>query len=264
MRSGRATAARFAAGSPAMTVTRTTARGLGVALGRLEIVGREKVPGTGGLLVAVNHSAYVDGPLVYGILPRPAVFMVKAEEFTGPIGAMLRSIGQIPVRRGVIERAPLQAALGTLAAGGIVAVFPEGSRGAGAVEAVQHGVAYLALRSGCDVLPIACHGTAALLPRRTLRRPPVRIAFGDPIVLPPTRTASRHLVAAAAEQIRAALAAHVDASRPRRTGDADDPARPSPLMSTPLVPGPPDVAADDSAPRRHVRASRPPPDGRRR
>jgi 1-acyl-sn-glycerol-3-phosphate acyltransferase len=205
---------RFAAGTFGMTVTRLTARALGHALGRVEVTGADGVPRTGGLLLAVNHSAYIDGPLMYGVLRRPAVFMVKAEEFRGPVGAMLRRIGQIPVRRGVVERAPLQTALAVLAAGGVVAVFPEGSRGAGNVEAVQHGVAYLALRSGCPVLPVACHGSRAMQQLRGLRRPRVRIAFGRRVELPPTRTASRRNVTTAAERIRAAMAAHVTATRP--------------------------------------------------
>jgi 1-acyl-sn-glycerol-3-phosphate acyltransferase len=204
--------ARFAAGTRGMAVTRVTARGLGRVLGRIEVTGAERVPAAGGVLLAVNHSAYIDGPLMYGVLRRPAVFMVKAEEFRGPVGAMLRRIGQIPVRRGVVERAPLQAALAMLAAGGVVAVFPEGSRGAGTVESVRHGVAYLALRSGCPVVPVACHGTRGM---QRLRRPRVRIAFGEPVELPVGRAASRRNVGEAAERIRGAMAAHVVTTRPQ-------------------------------------------------
>jgi len=207
-------ATRRARGSALMTVTRVTARGLGRMLGRVEVVGAERVPASGGLLLAVNHSALVDGPLLYGVLRRPAVFLTKIEVFRGIVGSTLRRIGQIPVRRGIAERAPLQAALAILAAGGVVGVFPEGSRGNGSVEQVQHGVAYLALRSGCPVLPVACHGTVRLFHRRTLRRPPVRVAFGDPIQLPDERRASRRMIATAAEDIRVALAAHVAATRP--------------------------------------------------
>jgi 1-acyl-sn-glycerol-3-phosphate acyltransferase len=205
--------ARFAAGTFGMTLTRLTARGLGRLLGRIEVTGADRVPAAGGTLLAVNHSAYIDGPLMYGVLRRPTVFLVKAEEFRGPVGAMLRRIGQIPVRRGVVERAPLQAALAMLAAGGVVAVFPEGSRGAGTVADVRHGVAYLALRSGCPVVPVACHGTRRMQQRRRPRRPRVRIAFGPPIRIAPG-PASRHNVTAAAERVRAEMAAHVVATRP--------------------------------------------------
>jgi 1-acyl-sn-glycerol-3-phosphate acyltransferase len=224
---------RFAGGTFGMTVTRLTARALGHALGRVEVVGAEGVPATGGVLLAMNHSAYIDGPLMYGVLRRPAVFVVKMEAFRGPVGAMLRRIGQIPVRRGAIERAPLQSALAMLAAGGVVAVFPEGTRGAGNVDAVQHGVAYLALRSGCPVVPVACHGTRAMQQWHGPRRPRVRIAFGRPIELPPTRIASRRNVTDAAERVRAAMAAHVAVTRPAGLR----PAVPGPVAGESVVSG---------------------------
>lgn len=207
---------RRAAGTPLMTLTRVTAWLLGRALGRLAVTGLDRVPAIGGVLVAVNHTAFVDGPLVYGVLRRPAVFLVKAEMFTGPLGVGLRLIGQIPVRRGTVERAPLQLALATLAAGGVVGVFPEGTRGTGDVGQVYPGIGYLAVRSGCPVVPVACHGTAALLPggRPPRRRRPVRVAFGDPIAVTGGPAASRRTIAAAVEQIRAAHAAHVVATRP--------------------------------------------------
>jgi 1-acyl-sn-glycerol-3-phosphate acyltransferase len=188
-------------------------------LASVRFEGAERVPAGGGVLLAVNHTAYLDGPLVYGLLPRPAVFLVKAEAFRGPVGLVLRRTGQIPVRRGLAERAPLVAALGTLADGGVVGVFPEGTRGGGDVERVEHGIAYLALRSGCPVLPVACHGTAELRGRRAMRprRPPVLVVVGDPIMLPAGRSVGRRTVAAAAERVRTALAAHVAATRPPRT-----------------------------------------------
>jgi len=38
-------------------------------------------------------------------------------------------------------------------------MFPEGTLGAGDVRQVRHGIAYLAVRSGAPVVPVACHGT---------------------------------------------------------------------------------------------------------
>ena len=198
-----------------MTLTRRIAKLLGHGLARIEVTGLERIPRTGGVLLAANHRAYVDGPLLYGVLPRPTVFFVKDEVFRGVVGRVLRRIGQIPVRRGTVERAPLVAALGTLAAGGIVGVFPEGSRGTGDIDDVRRGIAYLAVRSGCPVLPVACHGTPAIGRRTVLRRRPrVTVTIGPPIPLAPTDRASRRTVAAAAEGVRLALAAHVAATRP--------------------------------------------------
>jgi len=54
-----------------MTATRVVARWLARGLARMEVVGLERLPASGGVLLAVNHTALVDGPLVNGSLPRP-------------------------------------------------------------------------------------------------------------------------------------------------------------------------------------------------
>jgi 1-acyl-sn-glycerol-3-phosphate acyltransferase len=169
------------------------------------------------VLLAVNHTAFIDGPLVYGLIRRPTAFLIKAEMFHGPVGAVLYRIGQIPIHRGVPEGAPLRIALDVLAAGGVIGVFPEGTRGHGEVHRVERGIAYLALRSGCPVVPVACHGTAALRPagRRGLCwRPRVRVVFGEPVAIAGGQRATRQAVTTATEQVRQVLAAHVAASRP--------------------------------------------------
>ena len=191
-------------------------RGIGLVLGR--VLARVTVTGDlpdGPLLLAVNHTALVDGPLLYGLLPRPVAFLVKAEVFRGPLAALLRHTAQIPVRRGTVESAPLRAALLTLAAGGIVGVFPEGTRGDGDVTQVRHGIAYLAVRSGAPVVPVAIHGTRRRRGRAMLvpHRPPVLVAFGEPLHLT-GGPASRRTVAGAASEIHRTLAAHVAATRP--------------------------------------------------
>lgn len=194
-----------------MAPGRAIARMLARAATRLSVEGLEHVPVTGGVLLAINHSAFVDGPIVYGVVRRPTVFLIKIEMFRGPLGVVLRHLGQIPVRRGTVERAPLVAALDTLAAGGAVGIFPEGTRGAGDVSRVEHGIAFLALRSACPVVPVACLDTASVFRRwRPGRRERVRVVFGEPFVITRGQPGpARRTVAEAAEEIRTVLAKHV-------------------------------------------------------
>ena len=216
---GRETAGpRVGAGD--LRVTRGIGRVLDRRLARITVLG--SVPESGPVLLAVNHTALVDGPMLYALLPRPVAFLVKAEVFRGPLGALLRHTGQIPVRRGTVETAPLRAALDVLRAGGIVGVFPEGTRGAGDVRQLRHGIAYLAMRSGAPMVPVACHGTLARRGRAFLRprRPPIVVAFGEPLRLP-AGPAARRTVAAAAGEIHRALAAHVAATRPAPTAESE-------------------------------------------
>ena len=211
--SGPAGSGTAASGAGELRVTRGIGRVLAAVIARVTVVGA--VPAAGPVLLAANHTALVDGPMLYGLLPRPVAFLVKEEAFRGPLGTLLRHTRQIPVRRGLAERAPLLAALGTLAAGGAVGVFPEGTRGDGQVSRVHNGIAYLALRSGAPVVPVAVHGTAARRGWRFCRphRPPVLVVIGPPLSLPGART-SRRTVASAAEEIHRVLAAHVAATRP--------------------------------------------------
>lgn len=197
--------AQRAQGTPLMRLTQACARGLADVLARVEVAGLDGMP-EGPVLLAANHTHFVDGPMLYGLVRRPAAFFVKAEAFIGPLDPLLRRIGQIAVHRGVAERAPLTAALDTLAAGGLIGVFPEGTRGAGDVARVERGIAYLAVRSGAPVVPVACVGTTGMIRRRSFRRPRVRVVVGRPLLVASGDGASRSAVDAAAEQIRCALA----------------------------------------------------------
>ncbi|MCA1189753.1 MULTISPECIES: 1-acyl-sn-glycerol-3-phosphate acyltransferase [Saccharopolyspora] len=161
----------------------------------------DRVPRTGPLVLVANHSSLIDGPLLFGMLPREAVFLVKHEMFKGPLGWFLRRIGQIPVRRGEPDRTPLLAAVRVLRAGGLVAVFPEGTRsGGGDVANAEHGAAWLARTSGARMLPVACRGTRRPEGRGRRLLPRVDVLFGEPVTLPVAK--GRAGLTAATEQVR--------------------------------------------------------------
>ncbi|OIQ84446.1 1-acyl-sn-glycerol-3-phosphate acyltransferase [mine drainage metagenome] len=185
-----------------------------------EVVGAEHVPVDGPVLLAANHTGVIDGPLLMAAAPRPSHVLVKAEAFRGPVGAVLRGAGQIPVDRDS-GRGALQAALGVLRRGGVVGVFPEGNRGRGDAAAARAGVAWLALRAHAPVVPVAVLGTRRTgegvghVPR--LRRRCV-VEFGQPIVLEPAAGMTGKVATEAAnDAIRVALADLV-ASASARTG----------------------------------------------
>jgi len=186
---------------------------------RLRVEGACHVPATGPVLLAGNHSGILDGPLVYFVSPRPASLLTKSEVFVGFWARACGWLGLIPVHRGQPDRAALRAGLAHLAGGGALGVFPEGTRGTGGLEQINDGLAYLALRSGAVVVPIAVHGTSAALPRgRRIPhlRSPVRVVFGAPFSLDvPGNPRARSTVRAAAEQLRLALVDHL-----RRTEQA--------------------------------------------
>lgn len=174
---------------------------------RLRVHGREHMPRTGPVVLVANHSAFVDGPLLFGLLRRRQVFLVKDEMFSGVVGGALRRIGQLSVRRGVPDRAPLMAAVAILKAGGVIGVFPEGTRGGGGeVEAAQHGAAWLARNTGAAVVPVVCRGTRRASGKRRFR-PRVDVLVGEPMVIP--GGGGRTGLTAATETVRATLAGMV-------------------------------------------------------
>jgi 1-acyl-sn-glycerol-3-phosphate acyltransferase len=196
-------------GSPPLRRRQATARALARVLGRVEMRGLENVPAAGPVVLAVNHRDFLDGPLLFGFVQRPVGFLVKTEAFTRLWTPMLEGTGQIPVDRHRLDIAAVRLSLRLLGGGGVVGVFPEGSRGDGLVKNARPGVGYLALRTGAQVVPVACHGTDSLMHRKSLRRPAVLVTFGKPLDLgrvPDGQRVSRRAVLEATERVRAVLA----------------------------------------------------------
>jgi 1-acyl-sn-glycerol-3-phosphate acyltransferase len=197
------------AGSPRLGRRQAVARQLCRLLCRIRVTGLELVPETGPVILAVNHTSFMDGPLLFGLLLRPVSFLVKAEAFepaSGLAGGILRAAGQLPVRRYQIDPAPIRYCLALLRAGGILGMFPEGSRGSGLAEQVRPGVGYFAVKTGAPVLPVAILGSARMI--RSTGRPPVSVRIGRPIRFGAAATGvlNRQRWLTAAETVRLALA----------------------------------------------------------
>lgn len=183
---------------------------------RLRFWHQERIPATGPVVVVANHSAMVDGPLLYGLLGRRTVFLIKEEMFHGPLGWILPRIGQLPVRRGEADRAPLLTAVRLLRHEGVVVVFPEGTRGDGDVRDAQQGAAWLARTGGATMLPVAVRGTRRPAGSHRRFRPRVDVLVGEPFAVPPGK--GRAALVTATHEVRnrlAALVTELDAIRRR-------------------------------------------------
>ncbi|MPY99484.1 MAG: 1-acyl-sn-glycerol-3-phosphate acyltransferase [Actinophytocola sp.] len=180
----------------------------------ITVRGKERVPRTGPVVVVANHMSMVEPQLLFGLLPRRVVFLVKKEMYRGPVGKGLELIGQLPVQRGEPHRTPLLHAVRLLRAGGLVALFPEGTRGTGDVTAAQQGAAWMVRASGALVQPVAVRGTRRPEGSRKRFRPNVDVYFGEPFALDVAR--GRTGLVEATEQLRVRLAdtvAELDAWR---------------------------------------------------
>ncbi len=176
---------------PASIVPRNVDRGrrIGIALShllyRMQIRGEENIPRSGPLVIVANHTAFMDGPMLFGRLPRRVSFLVKAEVLRGPLGWLLRTVGQYAIDRAAPQREVLLASLAQLKAGGAIGIFPEGQRTTGQVSTVFRGAGWLAVRAGSTVVPVAVRGTARPAGRRIPRLlPRVRVRVGEPFDIP--------------------------------------------------------------------------------
>ena len=182
---------------------------------KTKVIGAENLPAEGRVIVAANHTGIIDGPLLHGVIPRESHMIIKEEMFSGFIGFLMRTAGQIPVDRRN-GRAALQTALALLNEERLVGVFPEGSRGRGDVKETKAGIAWLAVRSGAPVVPAAILGT-----RPTGKKPGhvpgprarLTVVFGEPFAaVDPGAGIGRAAVSAAMGRIQARLSEHVTGS----------------------------------------------------
>jgi 1-acyl-sn-glycerol-3-phosphate acyltransferase len=152
---------------------------------RVEIHGRHHIPATGPVLIIANHSSLLDPPLVGGAVPRRVTFLAKAELFRIPgFGALIRRLGAQPLRRGGADPSALRTAQRVLQDGGVLLVFPEGTRGEeGTLREAKPGAALLAMQTGVPVVPAYVRGSGRAWPRgRRLPRPAkVVVTFGPPL-----------------------------------------------------------------------------------
>ena len=180
---------------------------------RLETEGLENIPPGGPLLVAFNHLAHLDAALVLPFLPQPVEGIALENLYHVPVtGLMLRLYGTIPVHRDQFDREVIRRALQVLAEGKILALAPEARMSlTGALERARQGVAYLALRSGAPILPVAITGTETVpSDLKRLRRPRLTVTFGEVIITPPRASkpqARRQQVAELTEKIMYHIAA---------------------------------------------------------
>jgi 1-acyl-sn-glycerol-3-phosphate acyltransferase len=142
----------------------------------------ERVPETGGVILAVNHNSYADTIFMArlawqaGRLPR---FLIKSSLFTVPgLCFLLRSTRQIPVNRGTVDAGQsLHEAKAALDGGECVIIYPEGTITSDPdwwPMRAKTGVARLALMApDAPVLPVAQWGTQFFLDTRGRRFRPL-------------------------------------------------------------------------------------------
>ncbi|GHJ45440.1 1-acyl-sn-glycerol-3-phosphate acyltransferase [Catellatospora sp. TT07R-123] len=161
---------------------------------RPKIEGQEHIPTTGGAIFAGNHLSVADEFFLGSAVSRHISFWAKEDYFigTGLSGMFFRNLmgglGAIPVHRsgGRAALSAFDAAIPVLQEGGLVAVYPEGTRSPdGRLYRGRTGAARLALAADVPIIPVGTIGTERVQPigqaLPNLRAGDVTIKFGKPI-----------------------------------------------------------------------------------
>jgi 1-acyl-sn-glycerol-3-phosphate acyltransferase len=189
---------------------------------RIRQVGTANIPRSGPALLVANHISVLDPPciaLAPSAMGRTVRFLAAAEFFDRPlVGSGLRSLNQIPVRRGAADWAALDELAAVIREGSLAGIFPEGRTGDGAeLLPGQKGAARIALAAGVPVVPIGIWGTDQRWPRSGFRwrrplRPQVVVVWGKPFEVtgdPRSRVEVRELT----DRIMAEISNLVDEGR---------------------------------------------------
>lgn len=143
---------------------------------RAEIIGKENIPNKGPVILCCNHISNFDPPLLGAYLTRKISYMAKAELFNVPLfGTLLKKLGAFPVKRGLSDKQALRSGLAILKEGGVLGLFPEGTRSkTGELGKGLGGAGFFALRSEATVIPCAVIG-----PFKPFNK--VKMVYGKPI-----------------------------------------------------------------------------------
>jgi 1-acyl-sn-glycerol-3-phosphate acyltransferase len=155
---------------------------------RVKASGLENISPSGSYVFVANHLSYMDTPVVLANIPVQFRFLAKSGLFQIPLmGTHLSRAGHIPVprddARGAVKTMNMAAQV-MRARGVSLLIFPEGGRSeTGDLASFKEGAAYIAIRAGVPLVPIALKGTREVLPFGSghVRSGPVTMRVGEPI-----------------------------------------------------------------------------------
>lgn len=187
---------------------------------RLRVVGLENVPRHGPGLVCSNHCSYLDPMLAAVALPRKLYSVSRKEMYEQRLlGPFIRRLGAVRIdREALADKGALQAMLAIMDHGDLCLIYPEGTRSAdGKLQVPHNGAAFLAVKSGAPVLPMAVIGAYECWPRQRKfpRLGPITLRIGQPVIyqLPPERQSRKEDLSSISDDIMQRIKALLEEGR---------------------------------------------------
>ena len=160
---------------------------LAVSFIRITVRGLEKLDPAGSYVFVANHSSYMDIPAILSRFPQQFRFFAKKGLYRIPfLGWHLKWAGHLPVDRSNARNRlrSMNDGARAIARGRIsMLLFPEGGRSAEGLREFKEGAAYIAIKAGVPLVPVAIRGMRELLPMGSvhIRSGSVAVAVGCPI-----------------------------------------------------------------------------------
>lgn len=155
---------------------------------RVEVTGVDVVEKNKSYVFMSNHLSFLDGPLLYLVIPQPVRVILKKEIFRIPvIGAGMKLVGFVPVDRKGIRggKKSIDHAVRLIKEKGYsFLIFPEGTRSRnGKLQDFRRGGFFLAQSSQSPIVPISIQGTYELMPKGNFfaKRGKIKVVFHPPV-----------------------------------------------------------------------------------
>ena len=127
---------------------------------RPKIIGRNRIPTNGRIILAGNHTNYLDCVLLISCTKRTIHFLAKDELLKSPIGFIFKGMGIIPVNRRIHDKMALNSGIDTLNSNGVIGIFPEGTinKTKDVILPFKIGAVKMASVSGSKIIPFTITG----------------------------------------------------------------------------------------------------------
>ncbi|MCI8459853.1 MAG: 1-acyl-sn-glycerol-3-phosphate acyltransferase [Bacilli bacterium] len=144
---------------------------------RPTIVGRENIPKTGGIVLAGNHTKWLDPIMLIAVTKRQVHFLAKDELFHGKTKLIVKGMGCIPVNRKIHDKNALNQGYKTLENNNVIGIFPEGTinRTKDVIMPFKIGAVKMANKTDSVLIPFTITGKYKLFKKS------IRIEFYKPI-----------------------------------------------------------------------------------
>lgn len=141
---------------------------------KVEHFGGENIPKNKGYILCANHTSIADMFVLAVPFKCQIRYMAKGELFKfAPVRWFFSALGTFPVQRGKGDTAAVDKACDVVKKGGVLGIFPEGTRSkTGEIGRAKSGAALIAMRTNADMLPVSIHystGTFKLFCKATVR-----------------------------------------------------------------------------------------------